>query len=64
MGWRKSTIELFSLAVSSSMSSFGVMRAIPSGEESIARKSPRIDLLIEALKRHAETVDMFQKVKR
>ena len=28
MGWRKSTIEMFSPAVSLSMSSFGVMRAI------------------------------------
>jgi hypothetical protein len=64
MGWRKSMIELFSLAVSSSMSSFGVMRAIPAAKKAAQGKSPRIDLLIEALKRHAETVDMFQNVKR
>jgi hypothetical protein len=37
LGWRKSTMEMFSLAVSLSMSYFGVMRAIRSRRRLIAQ---------------------------
>ena len=47
MGWRKSTIEMVSPAVSLSISSFGVMRAIRSRRRKSIEPEVLVDLLAE-----------------